>query len=152
MLIEVYYGNACVLLVNGNCRPIHLINYIRTHCCLSSSLKFDLCLLNTGEPFHLSSLDSKFISSERRRFPSHVRCVLTQIDEEGTYIPLLNDSTLITNEFLSKLRRATGAKVTSKIVSKSGKQSTNSPDGEEKRRRTLKSLVIAASVMSKNNH
>ncbi|CAF0995717.1 unnamed protein product [Rotaria sordida] len=147
MLIELHYGDACVLLVNGNCQPIHLINYIRTHCCLSSSLKFDLCLLNSGEPLHLLSFDSKFVLSERRRFPSHVRCVLTQIDEEGQYIPLLNDSTLITNEFLLKLRKATNTKVTSKIISKSGKQSTNSSDQAAKGRRTLKSIVIAASAM-----
>ncbi|CAF0968006.1 unnamed protein product [Rotaria sp. Silwood1] len=152
MLIEVYYGDANVLLVNGNCRPIHLINYIRTHCCLSSLLKFDLCLLNSGEPLHLSSFDSKFVSFERRCFPSHIRCVLTQIDEEGTYIPLLNDSTLITNEFLLKLRRATGAKVISKVISKSEKQSTNSLAEEAKARRTLKSFVIAASIMNKTNH
>jgi hypothetical protein len=34
----------------------------------------DLCLLNSGESFHLSSSDTKIISSERRRFPSLSRC------------------------------------------------------------------------------
>lgn len=43
-------------------------------------MKIDLCLISSGEPFHISTPESKLISSERSRFPSHVHCVLTQID------------------------------------------------------------------------
>ncbi|CAF1046202.1 unnamed protein product [Adineta steineri] len=152
MLIEVHYGNASVLLVNGNCRSIHLLNYIRNHCCLSSSIKFDLCLLNNGEPFHLSSSNTKFVSSEKQRFPFHSRCVLTQIDEDGTYIPLLNDPSLITNDFLIKLRRATGTNAKGpppKTNVKSSKQEKMKvPFEKPKRRRSLKSIAIVASIVT----
>ncbi|CAF1038055.1 unnamed protein product [Adineta steineri] len=152
MLIEVHYGNASVLLVNGNCRSIHLLNYIRNHCCLSSSIKFDLCLLNNGEPFHLSSSATKFVSSEKQRFPFHSRCVLTQIDEDGTYIPLLNDPSLITNDFLIKLRRATGTNAKGpppKTNVKSSKQEKMKvPFEKPKRRRSLKSIAIVASIVT----
>ncbi len=65
---------------------------------------------------------------------------------------MLNDPTLITNEFLAKLKRATSTKGTSKIVSKPEKRSNNSSNEEQKRRRGLKSLVIAATVISKHTH
>ncbi len=69
--------------------------------------------------------------------------------EEGTYIPLLNDPTLMTNEFLAKLERATS---TSKIISKPEKQSNNSSNEERKRRRSLKSLAIAVTFIIKHSH
>jgi len=37
-------------------------------------------LISNGEPFRLSPTDTKLISAEKRRFPSHVRCILTTID------------------------------------------------------------------------
>ncbi|CAF3318648.1 unnamed protein product [Rotaria socialis] len=152
MLIEVHYGEACVLLVNGNCRPVHLLNYIRTHCCLSSTVKLDLCLISNGEPLHLATPESNFFLTGRRRYPAHIHCVLTEIDDEGTYTPLLNDATLLTNDFLAKLKKATSLKTTPKPVPKSGKPSTNPSDDEAKRRRSIKSVVIAAGMMNKINH
>jgi hypothetical protein len=134
---------------------------------LSAAIKLDLCLINSGEPFNLSSTDSKLFSPERRRLPSHARCVLTRIDgnldfflnkkkiykwiflEEGTYIPLLNDPALITNDFLAKLKRATSTKGTAKIVSKPGRQSSNE---EPRRRRSLKSVAIVATIVQKYRH
>ena len=62
---------------------------------------------------------------------------------------MLNDPTLITNDFLAKLKRATSTKNTSKIVSKPGKQSNQSSSEEQKRRHSLKAIAIAATVMNK---
>ncbi|CAF4331839.1 unnamed protein product, partial [Rotaria magnacalcarata] len=67
--------------------------------CLSSTIKLDLCLISNGEPFRLATPEPNFFSTERRRNPAHVHCVLTEIDDDGTYTPLLNDTTLLTNDF-----------------------------------------------------
>jgi hypothetical protein len=72
--------------------------------------------------------------------------------EEGTYIPLLNDPKLITNEFLAKLKRATSTKGTTKILSKPGKQSNNSSNEEPTKRRSLKTVGIVATVVTNMNH
>lgn len=72
------------------------------------------------------------------------------IVEEGTYIPLLNDSTVITSDFLAKLKRATNTRMTPKLT-KGGKYGPHSPDDEGKKRRSLKTVFLAASLMNKNN-
>ncbi|CAF3001701.1 unnamed protein product [Rotaria sp. Silwood2] len=149
MLIEVHYGEDKVLLVNGNCRPIHLLNYIRTHCSISESKRIDLCAINTGEPFQLSPSDTKLVSSEQLCLPLHVHCVLIEINSDGACIPLSNDPTLITHEFLTKLKRATGSKVVSNQTIRPAKHSANSSDESGKRKQYLKSVVIAASMMKK---
>ncbi|CAF5017509.1 unnamed protein product, partial [Rotaria sp. Silwood1] len=110
MLIKVHYGDSKVLLVNGNCRPIHLLNYIRTNCSVSESKRIDLCVINTGELLQLSPSDTKSIVAERHHLPLHVHCVLMEIDADGTYFPSSNDPTLITHDFLTKLKRASGSK------------------------------------------
>jgi hypothetical protein len=71
--------------------------------------------------------------------------------EEGKYIPLLNDPKLITNEFLTKLKRATTKKENPiKIHSKPKKPSTNSSNEKSSRRRSLKSIAILATFISKS--
>ncbi|CAF1556337.1 unnamed protein product [Adineta ricciae] len=162
MLIEVHYGNGLVLLANGNCRSADFVNYIRKQCCLSPTIPIDLCLLNTGEPFHLLSSKTKIVSADKRRFPFHSHCVLTQIEEDGTYTPLLNDPTLITVEFLTKLKRATfssttlatGTMTTTKTIPtktniKSTKPKTQKIQIEKPaRRQSLKPVVVLTTVIN----
>ncbi|CAF1069861.1 unnamed protein product [Rotaria sordida] len=149
MLIKVHYGDSKVLLVNGYCRPIHLLNYIRTHCSVSESKRIDLCVINTGELLQLSSSDTKSVVAERHRLPLHVHCVLMEINADGTYVPLSNDPTLITHDFLTKLQRASGSKVISNYTTRLAKRSISSSDESGKRKPSLKSIVIAASMMKK---
>ncbi|CAF1489938.1 unnamed protein product [Adineta ricciae] len=154
MLIEVHYGNGSILLINGNCRSINFVNYLRKHCCVSLTIPIDLCSLNTGEPFHLLSSQTKIVSADQRRLPAHLHCVLTRIEEDGTYIPLLNDPTLITNEFLAKLKRATSTSVKpipTKTNTKSTKQQKLQIE-KPKRRRSLKSVAIVATIVNSLKH
>jgi hypothetical protein len=73
--------------------------------------------------------------------------------EEGKYIPLLNDPTLITNEFLTKLKRATTKKVNPiKIHSKSKKASSNSSNEKGAKHRNLKSIAMLATLFNKSDH
>lgn len=59
---------------------IHIKDYIRDRCCLSSSMKFDLCLISNGEPLKISSIDSKLVYLDKCHSLSCVRCILTKID------------------------------------------------------------------------
>ncbi|UJR24113.1 hypothetical protein I4U23_027080 [Adineta vaga] len=153
MLIEIHYGNGSILLVNGNCRSVNFVNYIRKHCCLSSTIPIDLCLLNTGEPLHLLSSQTNIVSADKRRFPFHSHCVLTRIEEDGTYIPLLNDSSLITNDFLTKLKRATTKPIQTKSNTKTTKQQAQKLSIEKpKRRRSLKAVAIVATIVNNFKH
>jgi hypothetical protein len=73
--------------------------------------------------------------------------------EEGKYIPLLNDPKLITNEFLTKLKRATTKKENPiKIHSKSRKSSTNSSNEKGPKHRNLKSIAMLATLFNKSDH
>ncbi|CAF1375459.1 unnamed protein product [Adineta ricciae] len=152
MLIEVHYGNGSVLLINGNCRSINFVNYLRKHCCVSLTIPIDLCSLNTGEPFHLLSSQSKIVSADQRRLPAHSHCVLTRIEEDGTYIPLLNDPTLITNEFLAKLKRATSTSVKSIPTKTKPTKQQKLQIEKVKRRRSLKSVAIVATIVNNLKH
>ncbi|CAF1423321.1 unnamed protein product, partial [Rotaria magnacalcarata] len=66
---------------------------------------------------------------------------------ERTYIPLLNDATLLTNNFLMKLKRATGTQIVPKVVPKSGKSSTIKFEDLVNERRSFKSLAMVASII-----
>ncbi|CAF4059153.1 unnamed protein product, partial [Rotaria sp. Silwood1] len=111
----------------------------------------DLCVINTGELLQLSPSDTKSIVAERHHLPLHVHCVLMEIDADGTYFPSSNDPTLITHDFLTKLKRASGSKVISHHITRSTKHSTSSLDESGKRKLNLKSIVIATSMIKKNN-
>lgn len=68
--------------------------------------------------------------------------------EEGKYVPLLNDPTLMTSDFLAKLKRATSLKASSpKLNPKSIK-----PSNQLRRPRSLRSLIIVASLIKKTDH
>lgn len=146
-----FYRNSFVFSSIFFFQGIHVMEYIRSRCDVSPLIPIDLCLIHSGEPINLSSFDSKLLSVARDDLPSHLRCVLARIDghcncsstsktiwfrsilfsffflEQGAYIPLLNSSKLVTNEFLAKMKRATNSKNSPKSVSKPNKQTPGSP-------------------------
>ena len=74
--------------------------------------------------------------------------------EDGTYIPLLNDPTLITNDFLTKLKRATSTPtkaIPTKTNTKTTKQQKLQTE-KPKRRRSLKSVAIVATIVNNLRH
>jgi hypothetical protein len=70
--------------------------------------------------------------------------------DEGNYHPLLNDPTLITNEFLTKLKRATNKKDLSKIDFKQEKTLNDEKLG--KKRPGLRSLAMTAKLAQHQLH
>jgi hypothetical protein len=166
--VSVYFCHQIVVftICNKSC----ILDFIRSRCHLSSSIPIDLCLINSGEPFHLSSFDSKLLSFEREDFSSRLQFVLTRIDgtiirgefyskedfcllDQGTYIPLSNNPKLINNEFLTKLKKATNSKYSTKILSKTTKQSVTNSSKQQpiKRRQSLKSIAIATAFLSRSH-
>jgi len=76
--------------------------------------------------------------------------------EQGTYIPLSNNPKLINSEFLAKLKKATSTKTSTKVFTKvmalpvvtgSKSQQQQQPT---KRRRSLKSVALAATFITVN--
>jgi hypothetical protein len=74
--------------------------------------------------------------------------------DQGTYIPLLNNPKLINTEFLTKLKKATNSKYSTQILSKTTKQSgiKSSKQQPIKRRRSLKSIAMAATFIARSHH
>jgi len=115
----------------------------------------------------------KLLSFEREGFSSRLRCVLTRIDgiiireefyskkdfrlfnylDQGTYIPLSNNPKLINNEFLTKLKKATNSKYSTKIPSKTTKQLVINSSKQQpiKRRPSLKAIAIASTFLTRSH-
>ncbi len=170
------YAKLSLRFVGFFFQGIHLLEYIRSRCQLPLSLAIDLCLINSGEPFRLASFESKLLPFERGDFPSHLQCVLAQIDgisiirkdyyskdnfllfhylDQGTYIPLLNNPQLMNTDFLAKLKKATSTKCATKVFSKTTKPpAVISPPKQQAvhRCRSFKVIAIAATFITINHH
>jgi hypothetical protein len=70
--------------------------------------------------------------------------------DEGNYEPLLNDNKIITNEFLSKLKRSTNTKTVSKNDLKQEKQSKPNLN-EEKQGKNVDVLKQSLSLLKFHN-
>ena len=118
-------------------------------------LQFEITLLRTGRGWNAHSMhlntNRRYVQSNenqlKRVFPS-ARYFLDQ----GTYIPLLNNPKLITSDFLARLKRATNSKYATKLSFKTTKPATNNSPKQQpvKRRRSLKSIAIAATLMRRS--